>query len=93
MSNKRSDEEKLLCDPYVALSTVQRYFSLPKLDAEDLFIKVQQMDQENGYYQIYENRIRSNGVFDLMGLDIEVVRSGYRLKNDIKGGPTWDKSK
>lgn len=49
MSSRRSEEEKMLFDPYVSVSTIQRYFSLSKIYAQDVFIKAQEFDEQNGY--------------------------------------------
>lgn len=80
---KRTDTEKMLFDPYVYVSTIQRYFSLSKTDAVDLFVKVQNADEDKGYKQIYEDRVRAEGVFELLGLDLETALKRYQV---MKGG-------
>ena len=84
MSNKRSDEQKILFDAYVYVSTIQRYFSLSKLYAEDVFVKAQELDERSGYIKIYEDRVRTEAVFEVLGLELETLLSRYRLKMDIK---------
>lgn len=41
MNRVRTEEEKLLLNPYISLSTIKRYFSLSKTDTVDIFVKVQ----------------------------------------------------
>lgn len=78
----KTDEEKILFNDYVYLSTIQRYFSLSKIDATDLFIKAQKKDESNGYLQIYRDRVRSEAVFELLGLNIELALKRYEIKNE-----------
>lgn len=81
MSNRRSDEEKILFDPYVSVSTIQRYFSLSKLYAQDIFIKAQELDERKGYIKIYDNRVRTEAVFQILGLDLNISLERYKVKN------------
>lgn len=80
---KRTEEEKILFKPYCSLSTIQRYFGLDKITAEDVFVKVQEADIADGYIKIYEDRVRSEGVFQYLGLDHELALKKYLAKKGI----------
>lgn len=82
MSQRKTDEQKMLFDKYVALSTIQRHFSLPKLDAENVFVKCQERDEESGYIKIYDNRVRTEAVYEALGLSLEIALMQYRVKNE-----------
>lgn len=77
----RSDEQKMLFNNFVYLSTIQRYFSLSKIDAEDVFVKAQEIDEDRGYITIYKDRVRSEAVFELLGLDFNLAIKRYAVKN------------
>lgn len=81
--SKRTDEQKILFDAYVSVSTIQRYFSLSKIDANDLFVKVQYADEVKGYKKIFDNRVRSEGVFELLGLDLNFALERYKTKKEV----------
>jgi len=80
---KRTEEEKILFNPYCSLSTIQRFFGMDKITAEDIFVKVQEADISDGYMQIYNDRVRSEAVFKILGLDFELALKKYTTK---KGG-------
>lgn len=80
---KKTDEEKLLLDPYVSLSTIQRRFSLTKIEATDIFVKIQEFDKENGYTPIHKDKVRSEAVFEKLGLDINLALTRYKIKKGI----------
>lgn len=73
MSRVRTEEEKLLLNPYISLSTIQRYFSLSKTDTVDIFVKVQETDEEKGFLNLYEDKVRSEGVFELFESIINTI--------------------
>ena len=79
---KKTDEQKILFDSYVYVSTIQRYFSLSKVSAVDLFIKAQEQDEKEGYIQIYEDRVRSEAVFEILGLSLETALKRYAAKKE-----------
>lgn len=82
---RKTDEDKLLLNPYVALSTIQRYFGLSKVDATDIFIKAQEHDEENGYLKIYEDKVRSSAVLEILGLKLEEELIKYQTKKALAG--------
>lgn len=80
---KRTDEQKILFDAYVSVSTIQRYFSLSKIDAVDIFVKTQEADEAKGYIKIYNDRVRSEGVFEVLGLDLNAALNRYKTKEAL----------
>lgn len=80
---KRTDEQKILFDPYVSVSTIQRYFSLSKVNAVDIFIKTQEADEAKGYIKIYNDRVRSEGVFEVLGLDLTAALNRYKTRQEL----------
>ena len=82
-SNHKTDEEKILFNPYVYVTTIQRYFSLQqKYDAEDIFVKAQELDETKGYVRLYEDRVRSEAVFEVLGLDLNLAIKRYAIKHN-----------
>ncbi len=80
----KTDEEKILFNPYISISTIKRYLSLDSVSARDVFIKAQEFDERNGYIKIYDDRVRSEAVFKVLGLDLETALKRYRLKKDLE---------
>lgn len=78
---KRTDEEKMLFDDYIAVTTIQRYFSLNKIDAQDIFIKAKSWDEDNGYLDIFPERVRKGAVLQVLGLNLESMLMCYQIKN------------
>lgn len=85
---KRTDEQKLLFDDYVSVSTIQRYFSLTKIDARDVFVKAKSLDEDNGYLDIYPEKVRKGAVLNVLGLNLESMLMSYQIK---EGSRQWRK--
>ncbi len=82
-SKLKTDEEKMLFNPYVYVTNIQRYFSLQnKYDAEDIFVKAQELDEAKGYIALYEDRVRSEAVFEVLGLDLNLAIKRYAIKHN-----------
>lgn len=81
---KRTDEEKMLFDDYIAVTTIQRYFSLSKIDAQDIFIKAKSCDEDNGYLDIFPEMVRKGAVLQVLGLNLESMLMCIRFVKKSK---------
>lgn len=79
---RRNEEEKMLFDPYISVSTIQRRFSLSRVDASDIFAKAQDLDEQQGFYKIYNDRVRTEAVYELLGLDFNKDLERYKVRKN-----------
>lgn len=80
---KKTEEEKILFNPYISLSTIQRYFSIDKVSASDIFVKAQESDEKNGYICIYDDRVRKEAVLEILGISLDSLLKSYQVKKGV----------